>query len=256
MTLPVYVDRELKPLEAGTLVSLRGEEARHAATVRRTRVGEELDIVSGRGVRVRVEVTATSKDSLTGRVLESVEELPSDPQIVLVQALAKGGRDEQAVETATEFGVDHVIPWESDRAIVSWSHPGKAEKGRTKWEAVALAAAKQSRRSWVPTVGEPVSTKQLAQWIRSEKAMGGRIFVCHESATTPLVEKLEQRTQLAGDVAPRTTVVVGPEGGITDLELALLADAGGEVVLLGKHVLRSATAGPWAIAVLRALGGK
>ncbi|MGV9196269.1 16S rRNA (uracil(1498)-N(3))-methyltransferase [Arcanobacterium canis] len=255
MTRPVYVDPSLVPLERGTLLSLEDEEARHAVAVRRTHPGEELDIVSGRGVRVRVEVTAVSKTSLTGTVIESFEEAPSRPQIVLVQALAKGGRDEQAVETATEFGVDHVIPWESDRTIVSWSNPGKAEKGRAKWQGVAVTAAKQSRRSWIPTVGAPVSTKELTEWIRAEKLTGGRIFICHESATDTLVSKLSDGTSLAGDSAPRITVVVGPEGGISDVEIMLLADAGGEVVLLGEHVLRSATAGPWAIAVLRARGG-
>lgn len=256
MTRPVYVDPSLVTLGRGTMLSLEGEEARHAVTVRRTHPGEELDIVSGRGLRVRVEVTAVSKTSLMGKVIETFEEAPSHPQIVLVQALAKGGRDEQAVETATEFGVDHVIPWASDRAIVSWSNPGKAKKGRAKWQAVAMAAAKQSRRSWVPTVGAPVSTKELAEWIRTEKSTGGRIFICHESATDTLISKLSDGTSLAGDGSPRMTVVVGPEGGISDLETTLLADAGGEVVLLGEHVLRSATAGPWAIAVLRARGGK
>lgn len=245
MTLPVYVDPDLSAACVGETIRLDGDEARHAATVRRTRVGERIGIVNGKGLRATITVTDVAKSSLVGTVEHVANDPAHNPQITLVQALAKGGRDEQAVETATEYGADAFIPWQSERSIVSWSDPAKARKGVGRWEATAQSAAKQSRRSWIPTVDQPHSSASLARHIADFCADGGVVYICHESATTPITTQLDSSSR-------KVMIVVGPEGGITDKELELLTNAGGRVVLLGEHVLRSATAGPWAIAVIRA----
>lgn len=240
MTLPVYVDRALSAVAEGASLTLRGDEGRHAATVRRTKPGEQIDVVNGTGLRARIEVTGATKSEVTGRVLAVTQEQAAGPHITLVQALAKGGRDEQAVETATEYGVDAVIPWQSARCIAQWPDAARAAKGRARWEATALAAAKQSRRSFVPEVADVRTTKQLPEALAGMDA----VFVCHESGTVPITEHL-------GETYGKVAIVVGPEGGITDDEVAFLESAGARTVLLGEHVLRSATAGPWAIAVIR-----
>ncbi|USR78743.1 16S rRNA (uracil(1498)-N(3))-methyltransferase [Arcanobacterium pinnipediorum] len=245
MTLPVYIDTTLTQISPGDVVQLSAGEAHHAATVRRTRVGEHIDVVNGRGLRVTIAVTAVSKTELVGSALAVEQDQPHGAHITLVQALAKGGRDEQAVETATEYGADSFIPWQAERSIVSWSDPAKARKGQAKWEASAIAAAKQSRRSWVPQVRDVVSSKELAQYISQVVADGGRVFVCHETASQTLVSALDQ-------LGEHIVLIVGPEGGITDQEREMFLNAGAQIVLLGQNVLRSATAGPWAIAVIRA----
>ncbi|MBM7825282.1 16S rRNA (uracil1498-N3)-methyltransferase [Arcanobacterium pluranimalium] len=248
--------------QVGDVVVLSGEEARHAATVRRTRCGELIDVVNAQGLRVRIEVNDVAKSQLAGIAREVVQESRPDTAITLVQALAKGGRDEQAVETSTEFGVDEVIPWESQRAIVTWSQSGKAAKGAAKWQLTADAAAKQSRRSYVPVVSEVLKSRELAGKIAQWVADGGLVFVCHEEATVSLVQSLQQLRSEQGRPSKTATgmrllpahvsVIVGPEGGITAEEIAMFTAAGAQTVLLGQHVLRSATAGSWAIAVLRA----
>lgn len=250
MTLPVYVDAALTEAPVGAQLTLGGDEGRHAATVRRTRVGELLDVVNGRGLRATIEVTATSKSALSGIVRHSHIDHDHCPHITLVQALAKGGRDEQAIETSTEFGVDTVIPWQSARSVVKWADDAKADKARAKWQSTVLAAAKQSRRSWIPQVGHVMTSKQLTNAISEWTANGARVWICHESATENLVGHLSGLSD-----AP-VVLVVGPEGGITDEEIAAFTDAGAHAVLLGEHVLRSGTAGAWAIAVIRALAGR
>ncbi|WP_216431760.1 16S rRNA (uracil(1498)-N(3))-methyltransferase [Arcanobacterium phocae] len=244
MTRPVYVDPDIKDVPEGSTVILSGDEARHAVTVRRTKVGEQIDVVNGCGYRATISVTATSKTQLSGTVEHSAQEPAHKPHTTLVQALAKGGRDEQAIETATEYGADSFIPWQADRSIVSWSQDTKAAKGQARWQATAKAAAKQSRRSWIPQVRNVVSSKQLVSHIVAEVERGTAVYVCHESATEPL---RNQRFD-----SERVMFIVGPEGGITDDELNQFVNAGAMSVLLGEHVLRSATAGPWAIAVIRA----
>lgn len=263
MTAPVYI-APLDGVSAGMALVLDGDEGHHAATVRRTRVGERIDIVDGAGTRARCEVTATGRGSLHLRVDEVVTEPEPRTSITLVQALAKGGRDEQAVETATEYGAMGFIPWQSARTIVNWR--GKESKGRGRWEATARAAAKQSRRSWVPSVADVQTTKQLMATLRGVTSQGAKVFVCHEEGTLPLAAALRTATALRAPT-PRTDqtggepakpgpcyVVVGPEGGITPEELDAFRELGAEIVLLAPHVLRSATAGPYAIATIAALG--
>jgi 16S rRNA (uracil1498-N3)-methyltransferase len=185
-------------------------------------------------------VTATARDSITVEVTSRVQEPAPTSRITLVQGLAKGDRSELAVETATEVGVDVVVPWQAARSVVRW----EGERGRKaleRWRSTAREAAKQSRRAWFPTVLDPVSTGQIG-------SLPGTVLVLHEAATTPLTS-----VPLPAD---DVVLVVGPEGGITDDELALLTERGGLAVRLGETVLRTSTAGAAAIAVVSARTGR
>jgi 16S rRNA (uracil1498-N3)-methyltransferase len=232
---PVYLAASLE----GDRVVLDGPEGHHAATVKRTRVGEVLDLVDGRGGRCTGTVTSAAKDSLTVAVSARVQEPASEPRITLVQALAKGERGELAVELATEVGVDVVVPWRASRSVARWDGE-RGEKALSRWRATAREAAKQSRRAWFPTVLDPITTAQIP-------SLPGALLVLHESAEAPL-----SGVPIRGDVV----LVVGPEGGISDDELAQLVAAGGAAVRLGETVLRTSTAGAAAIAVVSARTGR
>jgi 16S rRNA (uracil1498-N3)-methyltransferase len=221
------------------VVVLDGVEGRHAATVKRTRVGEVVDLVDGRGNRCTGTVTATTKGSVTVAVQTRLVEPPPSPRITLVQALAKGDRGELAVELATEVGVDAVVPWAASRCVVRWEGE-RGEKALERWRVTAREAAKQSRRAWFPSVTGLVQTADIA-------AIPGTLLVLHEAAGTPLTH-----VELEGDVV----LVVGPEGGLTDEEVQALGEAGGTAVRLGGSVLRTSTAGAAAIAVVSARTGR
>lgn len=259
MTAPVFLYRPetLEPDGAaavagpGDALVLTGPEARHAVAVRRLRTGERVDLVDGAGLRLLCEVTAAgeggAKDRLAVRVIERAAEPAPPVRFALVQALAKGGRDEQAVETATEVGADLIIPWQAERSISVWAGP-KAAKGRARWEATAREAAKQARRARVPEVAEPRRTAGLAAWVRGVVDDGGAVLVLHEEATAP-ISGVELPS--AGVVG----VIVGPEGGISAEEIVALEDAGAITVRLGPHVMRTASAGPVALAILAQRAG-
>ena len=260
MTLPVFLAEDLTPalasLSVGDSATLGGAEGRHAASVRRIGAGEWVDVVDGAGARATCKVSGSDKSSLTLVVRELVQEDSPSPEVILVQALAKGGRDEAAVEICTEIGIDRVIPWASQRAIVQWKGP-KAEKGRAKWEGVARAAAKQSRRAFVPVVEDVKDSRELASWVASLTDEAGVAFVCHEEASESLGAALA-RIRLgsaAGSLPARIALVVGPEGGIGAEESAQLVGAGALTVGLGAHVLRSSTAGAVALTLIRAAAG-
>jgi 16S rRNA (uracil1498-N3)-methyltransferase len=224
----------------GDEVEVSGPEGRHAVDVVRLRAGETV-LLGGGGRRAEATVTHTGKSAFSARLETVVDEPEHDPRLVLVQALAKGGRDEQAVEAATELGVDEVVPWQTARGVVVWRGREREEKGRRRWESVCVAASKQCRRARVPAVSGPAATSDVAARLRR----AALALVLHEAATEPLSAR---PLPISGEVV----VVVGPEGGITDAEMAELVAAGGRPVRLGPEVLRSSTAGPAALAVLSA----
>ena len=261
MTLPVFLADDLTPalesLSVGDSATLGGAEGRHAASVRRIGAGEWVDVVDGCGLRATCEVSGSDKSSLHLVVRELVREDAPSPEVILVQALAKGGRDEAAVEICTEIGIDRVIPWASQRTIVQWKGP-KAEKGRAKWESVARAAAKQSRRAFVPVVEGVKDSRELASWLASLTDEAGVAFVCHEEATDSLGAVLAriQESDPDGALPSHIALIVGPEGGIGAEETAQLVDVGASMIGLGDNVLRSSTAGAVALTLIRAAAWK
>lgn len=259
MSAPVFLAEpgSLAGYTAGSVYVLAGAEGRHAAVVQRRHVGERVDVVDGAGVRLVGTVEAADPAGLRVLVVDLVEEPAPDVELVLVQALAKGDRDEQAIEAATEIGVDGVLPWQAERSIVVW-RADRAAKGRARWQAVVRAGAKQSRRAHVPDVDPVVDHRGLAARIRVAVGVGGVALVLHEEASVPLADvALPVSPSLSGPpggvpdvVARQVLVVVGPEGGISERELTTLVEAGAHVVRLGPHVLRTSTAGPVALALL------
>ncbi|MDJ0335429.1 16S rRNA (uracil(1498)-N(3))-methyltransferase [Salinibacterium sp. G-O1] len=237
-----YIDETLESAAIGDRIAIVGSEARHAVTVSRLAVGETIAIGNGAGlVATGVIVTAEHTELAIEVATVEIEERRT-PAVFLAQALAKGDRDELAVQAATELGIDGVIPWTAARSISRWEG-AKVAKGRDRWMAVVREASKQSLRSWIPDVLDLVTTRQLVKL-----AEGARILVLEPTAEATLSElEVDDRDLI---------LVVGPEGGIASHELDALAAAGASVVRLGSEVLRTSTAGPAALAVLNAKLGR
>jgi 16S rRNA (uracil1498-N3)-methyltransferase len=224
----------------GSRLVLDGPEGRHGATVKRLGVGEQVLLTNGLGTRAEAVVEAVGVGELQLRVSSVTQEAQPDSRFVLIQALAKGDRDEQSIEAATELGVDEVVPWQAARSIVIWRGE-RAAKSLRKWESVVLAATKQSRRARVPLVSEIASQADVVARIES----AALALVLHEDARQPLAGMDLPRS---GDVV----VIVGPEGGVAPDELDAFVSAGAVAVRLGSNVLRSSSAGPAALAVMSA----
>ncbi|GAB3983264.1 16S rRNA (uracil(1498)-N(3))-methyltransferase [Actinoallomurus acanthiterrae] len=225
-------------------ILLDGPEGRHAAAVRRLRAGERVDLSDGEGRLVECVVVSAERDSLHLEAVARRRVPRPEPRIVVVQALPKGDRGELAVETMTEVGVDVIVPWTAARCVTQWRGDRRA-KALARWRGTAREAAKQSRRAWLPEVTEPAGTAAAAERI----ADAALAVILHEEAERPL----------SGIDVPDTgdiVVVVGPEGGLTDDEIAAFQSAGGTPVLLGPTVLRTSTAGVAAAAVLLSRVGR
>jgi 16S rRNA (uracil1498-N3)-methyltransferase len=240
VSLPVHLVDALDAVAPGSVVEVTGDEAHHAVAVRRLREGEQVVLTDGLGTSVTGTVASTGKRVFAVSVASVSADPRPDPAITVVQALPKGDRGELAVEVLTEVGVDRIVPWAAARSVAVWKGE-RAAKSHAKWQATAREAAKQSRRSWLPTVTPLATTADLAALV----AEADLAVVLHEDATAPLSE-------VDVPTSGRIVVVVGPEGGIAPEELSALADAGARSVRLGAEVLRTSTAGVVAVAALLA----
>jgi 16S rRNA (uracil1498-N3)-methyltransferase len=238
-----FLADEATGAQPGDDVVLAGAEAHHAASVRRLRTGETVTVGDGRGVWLEGAATTVSAREVVVRVAVRTEVPAASPRLTLVQALAKGDRDELAVQAATELGVDRIIPWQAERSVSRWD--GKVDRALTRWRTIVREAAKQAHRAWLPEVTEPLTTAGLTRLVPGE-----RVLLLEPSASSPLTG-LDLRADTRDIV-----LVVGPEGGISPAELTALSEAGAEAARLGVTVLRTSTAGAAGLAVVNVALGR
>ncbi len=212
-----------------SLTTIAKSELEHFKSLR-IRNLEEISVTDGKGNVYVCQVLEPKTGEL--KVLSMQQQQRSFPSIHLVQALAKGDRDEQAVQASVELGVSSITPWQSELAIVNWS--GKEEKSRLRWQEIAVSAMKQSQQTFLPEVSALTTTKAL-------RPRGFGIILDPRAALSI--------TDLPVDVE-ELTIVVGPEGGISAAELERLSGSGFEPRRLGDSILRTSTAGPAAIAAI------
>jgi 16S rRNA (uracil1498-N3)-methyltransferase len=227
------------------VVVLSGQEGRHAATVRRLRPGERADLTDGDGMIAECVVVAARPGLLELTVLRRHQEPPPQPRICVVQAIPKGDRGEQAVETMTEVGVDVIVPWAAERCVAVWEPAGRSQRGLARWRATAREAAKQSRRARIPEVTMPATTADVL----TRAAAAAAAIVLEPGAGTRLGS-----VPLPG--AGEIILIVGPEGGVSPAESAAFAAGGAVAARLGPTVLRASTAGSAAAAVLLSRCGR
>ena len=235
---------------AGNTIVLSGAEGRHATTVRRLGPGEHVDITDGAGTMASCVITVARPGVLELKVLERAFAPAPAPRLAVVQAIPKGDRGELAVETMTEVGVDLIVPWAAERCVVRW-RGDKADKGAAHWRSAAIAAAKQSRRSWLPEVSQVASSAEVAARVKAIVSGGRGLAVLLDPdapQSLPAVASARGVTEIV--------LLVGPEGGISPAETSLFAEAGAVGARLGPTVLRASSAGAIAAALVMTAAGR
>lgn len=218
--------------------SLPSQEAQHAAKSLRVLAGEEIAVTNGKGFLVSAEVTNASKTNLDYRILSESSFQKPEPELVLVQALAKGDRDELALQSCVEVGLAMALPWQSERSIVRWSGD-KSSKGIHRWRQIAIEAMKQSHQTHLCQVPEMFSPSTK---------LPGKTLVLDPTGNAKLSD-----LDLGND--ERINLIVGPEGGISSEELKKFETLGYLRVRLGDSVMRTSTAGLAALSSLKTLLG-
>lgn len=245
-------------------VLLRGAEHHYLTRVLRLRLGDAVVLLDGGGrlgaarlVRVDAEQVELAWEAATTAPA-------SGPQVILLCGLLKGDKQDFVIQKATELGVSAVVPVLCQRSVPQLGEE-RAEKRQQRWSRIALSAAQQCRRPDVPRVLLPVSLAAAVQ--DAAPADPGRLsLLLYEGPAAPLHALLPAASTATAPTAPTaptatggadpaalTTVrlLVGPEGGFTDAEVAAATAAGFLPASLGPRILRAETAVVAALAVLQ-----
>lgn len=217
-----------------TTFSLPKAEHKHAAVLR-IKNGDQVRVSDGQGqIGVATVVSLENNELL---LLSSKKHENPRNRIHVVQALAKGDRDELAVQTCTELGATKFTAWQAQRSVSRWQGP-KIKKGLARWQSIATEAMKQSHQSFVPEVSQFAADTNFDVY--------SQLLVLDPDALQSLAD-----IKFEADI----TLVVGPEGGISESELSQLVARGAVAVRMGEGVLRTSTAAPAAIATIRTIVG-
>jgi len=236
------------PDKINDLIELPVAESRHARKVLRLTAGSPVVVVDGLGMAYRGEINRTRKsDPVVVRVHRLVRNL-GEPSVCLKLAagLSVGSKFDTVVQKGTELGVSRFVPLLCEKGIVRLDDPNRVQRRTTRLEKVALAAMKQCRRSYRPSISPPVKIDILLNEIDAEETK----LCFNPSDTGSSLDSVDW-----GGVGERITLMVGPESGFSPAEMTVIRQAGFIEVGLGHRVLRTETAAPVACAlVMHSLG--
>jgi 16S rRNA (uracil1498-N3)-methyltransferase len=220
---------------SGEQAIIRGKQAHHLISVLRKKQGDEIVIFDGEGTECAARILRIGRSLVVARVRRrEVHEETARPVLALYAAVPKGRKFDIIVEGATELGADSITPLLTERTVVKledWNVPTKLER----WRRIAVAAAKQCRRSTLPRLRRPVAfsdaVQDLPEWAFP-------ILACPTDSSLPLYDVLQEITSSHKEVR----LYVGPEGGFSPEEIEAGRNAGMRLVSLGENILRTETA--------------
>ena len=220
-------------------VEITGEDYNHISNVLRMKPGEQFSVSirddeSGR--EIFYEIEEITKSSVIGNLcfIEEVgNELPS--KIYLFQGLPKVDKMELIIQKAVELGAFEIIPMSAKRCVVKLDEK-KAESKVKRWQAIAEAAAKQSKRAVIPSVSMPMTMKQAVEFAKN---MDVKIIPYENAKGIAETKRIIENIKPGQDIA----VFIGPEGGFSEQEIELCRENSIEPITLGKRILRTETAG-------------
>lgn len=229
-------------LAAQQNIALEADAAHHLARVLRMPVDAQLVLFNGDGSEYFAHIVSIDKKQVLVAVDRAeVAERESPLAIHLGIAVSKGERMDWVIQKATELGVSHITPLQSERVEVRL-HGEREEKKVAHWRAITIAACEQCQRNCIPVVD---TVQPLSKWLAETQADAK--LVLHHRSTDALAD---------GATKPRSVaLLIGPEGGLSELEIALAERNGFQSLRLGPRVLRTETAPLAALSVLQFMWG-
>lgn len=227
----------------GKRIVITGSDVNHIKNVLRMNIGDEISVsngLDGREYRCGIDEIGEEVICTLRFIKEENIELPS--KVYLFQGLPKSDKLEMIVQKCVELGVYEVIPVAMKRCVMK-VEPKKVASKTARWQGIAEAAAKQSKRSVIPTVKEVMGFKEAIQYAENLDVL----LIPYEMA-----EGMEYTREVIESIRPGQSVgiIIGPEGGIDDTELALAKENGFKEITLGKRILRTETAGLTVMSIL------
>lgn len=214
---------------------IEGSDVNHIVNVLRMKPGEELLISVKGDWDYLCKIVDIETDRVNLKVLESMEQRELPVNITLLQGIPKSDKLEMIIQKAVELGVSEIIPVKTKRVVVKIDEK-KVDTKVNRWNAIAESAAKQSKRSIIPKVHEPMSIDNALEIVKDF----GVKLIPYENAdgidkTRKILDNMDKTKNIA--------VFIGPEGGFEESEVERIKNSGFEVITLGKRILRTETAG-------------
>jgi 16S rRNA (uracil1498-N3)-methyltransferase len=228
-------------------IVITGEKAHYLFSVLRCKKEDQLTIFDGKGICFRTLIERADKREVIAEVSEHFPcDFESPVHIILVQALLKGEKMDWVIQKTTELGVTEIMPVITERSQV------RATRKTGRWRKIAEEASRQSGRSVVPIVHEPVGLKELLEGSEPVRQGEAKGFILWEDGGVSFNEAVKK---ISVSARPSIHLFIGPEGGFTKEEIALAVEKGFLVVSLGKRILRAETAALSAVTLVQFLLG-
>jgi 16S rRNA (uracil1498-N3)-methyltransferase len=225
---------------------LRGSEAHHARNVLRMEPGDKAVLFNGSGHEITAEIVDLFRDEIRLRKLHDAIMPPLRCRITLGQAIPKGKNMDLIIQKAVEIGAAEICPLISDRTVVQVDPESAAQK-QTKWQTIAIEAAKQCGQNWLPQVHAP---QKLDIFFRNAASFDLKLIGSLQSDAQHLKKILAEYASQHGDRPASVLMLIGPEGDFTPAELGLARSHGCRPITLGPIILKVETAAIYCLSVL------
>jgi 16S rRNA (uracil1498-N3)-methyltransferase len=227
-------------------IPITGEKARYLISVLRCKKGDELTIFDGQGRCFRTQIEKAGRKEVIAKVIETFfDNTESSLHIVLIQGLLKGDKMDLVIQRTTELGVKEIIPALTKRSQL------KETRKVNRWRKIAAEASRQSGRSVIPVIHEPLDFKNIFTANSPVEKLYGLIF--YEEGGMSLSRAMQQKRMQ--DESSPVHIFIGPEGGFAIEEIELAKEKGLFVVSFGKRILRAETAAISAVGLVQFLLG-
>jgi len=232
-------------------LQLIGDDAHHIAAVLRMKEGQELVVCDGARTDLHCRIVSISTGQVELLILDRSDNATEPAYDVhLFQGLAKGDKMEQIIQKSVELGVTHITPVICRRSV-ALVHEQDRSKKTLRWNRIAAEAAKQCGRGIQPQVAEPLSYERcLIGASASNLALIPWEMEREQTIRTELTAFQDRLAGRAGGTRPTISLIIGPEGGLTEEEVAKARKVGIRPVSLGRRILRTETAGPAVLAMI------
>lgn len=229
----------------GDLVELDEAESKHLSGVMRAQAGDRVELLDGAGRVGAAEVVAPHKKRTAIRIVSQAMAAPFAPRRILAQALVREQKMDWLIQKAVELGVHAIWPLQTDHAVVR-IRAEEAERKAARWQAIALAACKQSGNPWLPEIALPRKLAEALATLRA--APGAACFGALQEGAVPLPDYFGR---LRREECPQVAAFIGPEGDFSPAEVEALLAAGVQPVTFGPIVFRVETAALFILSALQ-----